>query len=161
MKNNFTKEITKGNQTPNVVIQFSLLAALMVLMAILSANAQTINPMKYWTFNGSNAATDSMGVTNLNFTSYNSQYTVGTNGLVGKYISLESNGSLIDGGTIPLNNAFTVEFLFKPGYKFNTTNLLQRADGAFSIRMEYAKLTFFTSHNHHLEPPWKMPWKVN
>ncbi|HMT28072.1 MAG TPA: hypothetical protein PKD91_02210 [Bacteroidia bacterium] len=146
MKNNFTKEITKGNEPPSVVIQFSLLAVLLMMMAILSASAQTINPMKYWTFNGTNATADSMGVSNLNFTTYSSQYTVGTNGQVGKYVTLDNNSSLIDGGSMNLTNSFTIEFLFKPGYKFNTTNLIKRADGSLSIRMEYAKLTFYTSH---------------
>ena len=148
MKNNFTKNIVKGYEQSGVVTQFGLLALLMLMIAIMSANAQTVNPMKYWTFNGSNATTDSMGVSNLNFTTYNAQYTVGNNGPVGKYISLETNSSLIDGGPMSLTNSFTIEFLFKPGYNFNTTNLLKRADGSLSIRMEYAKLTFYTSHKN-------------
>ncbi len=161
MKNNFTKEIAKDNPSPNVVVQFGLLVALMVLMAILNAGAQTVSPMKYWTFNGTNAATDSMGVTNLNFTTYNSQYTVGTNGQVGKYITLASNSSLIDGGPMPLTNSFTIEFLFKPGYNFNTTNMMQRADGSITIRMEYSKLSFNTSHKSGSGASVEDNWEIS
>jgi len=146
MKHNFTNQLMKGIGSLGVAFQFALLIVLLVLMAVMSAKSQTISPVKYWTFNGTSAGTDSMGVTNLNFTSYGSQYTVGTNGQVGKYLTLDGNSSLIDGGALNLTNAVTFEFLFKPGYKFNVTNIMQRADGAISIKIEYATLIFFTTH---------------
>ena len=146
MKTNFIKHPRKRNSAAGMYMHFAVLALLLVLMAIFNARAQTINPIRYWTFNGSNATTDSMGYGNLNFTTYNSQYTVNSNGQVGKYISLNSATNLVTGGNINLNTGLTVEMLFKPGYEFNTTNLMQRGDGAFSIRFEYPKLIFATSY---------------
>ena len=145
MKSNFTKVFDKSNPAPSVPTQFGMLVLLLLLIAMFSSKAQTISPLRYWTFNGTNAGTDSMGVSNLNFTTYNSQYTVGTNGQVGKYISLDSQSNLIDGGPLPLSNAVSVEFLFKPGSMFNTTNMIKRGDGAFAIRMEYPKISFYTT----------------
>ncbi len=146
MKNNFTDQVLKSVSSLSATFQFCLMLVLLILMAIINAGAQTVNPVRYWTFNGTSASTDSMGQNNLNFTSYGSQYTVGTNGQVGKFLTLDANSNLIDGGSLSLTNAVTVEFLLKPGYKFNTTNIMQRADGAFSIRIEYATLTFSTTH---------------
>ncbi|MBA2745647.1 MAG: hypothetical protein H0U44_05425, partial [Flavisolibacter sp.] len=146
MKNNFTDQVLKSVGSLSATFQFCLMMVLLILMAIINAGAQTVNPVRYWTFNGTNASTDSMGQNNLNFTSYGSQYTVGTNGQVGKFLTLDANSNLIDGGSLSLSNAVTVEFLLKPGYKFNSTNIMQRADGAFSIRIEYAILTFSTTH---------------
>jgi hypothetical protein len=145
MKSNFTKVFDKSNPAPSVPTQFGMLVLLLLLIAMFSTKAQTISPLRYWTFNGANAGTDSMGVSNLNFTTYNSQYTVGTNGQVGKFISLDAQSNLIDGGPLPLSNAVSVEFLFKPGYMFNTTNMIKRGDGAFAIRMEYPKISFYTT----------------
>lgn len=148
MKNNITKVFDKRETTPSISLHFGLLALLLLLIAVYSSKAQTISPMRYWTFNGANAGTDSMGVSNLNFTAYSSQYSVGTNGQVGKYLTLDGNSSLIDGGPLSISNAITVEFLFKPGYLFNTTNLIKRGDGTFSIRMEYPKMSFYTAHKN-------------
>lgn len=146
MKNNFTNQLVKGIESLSARFQIALMLVLLLLMVVLNTHAQTVAPYKYWTFNGTNAATDSMGVSNLNFTSYNSQYTVGTGGRVGKFITLDANSNLIDGGNFSLTNAVTLEFLFKPGYKFNSTNIMQRGDGAVSIRVEYATITFTTIH---------------
>ena len=89
MKNNITKVFDKRETTPSISLHFGLLALLLLLIAMYSSNAQTISPMRYWTFNGANAGTDSLGVSNLNFTAYSSQYSVGTNGQVGKYLTLD------------------------------------------------------------------------
>lgn len=131
-----------------LIIQFTLLIGLGAVMNPIDSNAQsTISPAKYWTFNGTNTLADSMGGSSLNFSYYNCQYTVENNGMVGKFVTLGANGNLVEGGTLTLpNNALSIEFLFRPGYQFNTTNLMQRADGAFGIGMEYAKIRFSTSH---------------
>ncbi len=146
MKNNFTNQLMKSIGSLSVVSNISILIAMLLMLIALNARSQTINPVKYWTFNGTNASTDSMGITNLNFTTYGSQYSVGTNGQVGKFLTLDANSSLVDGGTFNLNNAVTIEFLLKPGYDFNSSGLVQRGDGAFSIRIEYASIIFSTSH---------------
>ncbi len=123
------------------------LAVLMVASFCITVTAQsTVTPARYWTFNGSNPATDSMGVFNLNFTTYNSPYTIGSSGQVNKFLTLASNSALIDGGPLTLNNALTVEMLIKPGYLFNSSKIMRRGDDAFSIRMEYARIIFSTTH---------------
>lgn len=130
-----------------LVLHLILFSAIGTIMTPLGSRAQTIQPVKYWTFNGTNALADSMGGSSLNFSYYNCQYTLENNGMVGKFVTLGANGNLVEGGTLNLpNNALSVEFLFRPGYQFNTTNLMQRADGAFGIGMEYAKIRFSTSH---------------
>src|SRR5688572_10550232 len=123
------------------------LAATLMACSAITASAQTYNPIRYWTFNGTNAVTDSMGVANLNFTTYNSPYTIENNGQVGKFLTLGTTSSLVDGGPLPLTNAVTVEFLLKPGYLFNYSKIIARGDDAFSVRMEYAKIIFTTKHN--------------
>lgn len=131
-----------------LMLHFYLLIGFGMTMIPLESNAQsTITPAKYWTFNGANALADSMGGGNLDFAYFNCQYTIGNNGQVGNYVTIGNNGSLVNGGALNLSsNAVSIEFLFKPGYRFNTTQLMRRADGAFGISMEYAKFTFSTSH---------------
>jgi hypothetical protein len=146
MKTNATKEITFRNLLSNQKIQFALIVIFLLLIAAFGSRAQTVNPVKYYTFNGSNITTDSMGGPNLNFSAYGSQYTIEQNGRVGKFITLDNTTSLADGGALTLTNALSVEFLFKPGSKFNTCNFMQRGDNAFIIKMEYAKITFVTNH---------------
>src|SRR5688572_19022190 len=142
MKKFFTQQLSKSIESLSIGFQFCLMLIMLILMAVMSVNSQTITPVRYWTFNGANATTDSTGNYNLNFTTYNSQYTINNNGQVGKFLTLDSNSGLVDGGTLNLSTAVTIEFLFKPGYKFNTTNMLSRGDGAVSVRFEYATITF-------------------
>jgi fibronectin type III domain protein len=109
--------------------------------------AQTVyTPARYWTFNGVDATRDSVSSNNLNFTTYNSAYTVVNSGLVGKHITLDGQSNLVDAGSLTLSNQLTVEFLFKPGYTFNTSNIMSRGDAAFNIRIEYPKILFTTNH---------------
>lgn len=148
----------KKYQYSNLHAGVSLLVALgkncirfMLLISIVSAAKDSfaqsvVTPERYWTFNGNDATLDSAGASNLNFTTYNSNYTVGNNGLVGKHINLDGQSNLIDGGALNLTDRFTIEFLFKPGYTFNTANIITRGDGAFNIRIEYPKIIFSTSH---------------
>lgn len=125
------------------------MVSMLFISTVITLKAQTTyNPIRYWTFNGANAATDSMGINNLNFTTYNSPYTIENNGQVSKYLTLNSSSSLVDGGPLNLNNALTIEFLFKPGYLFNSSKIMMRGDDAFSIRMDYAQLYFTTTHKN-------------
>jgi len=127
----------------------ALLGSLLMMVPIISVMGQTTyNPLRYWTFNGTNASTDSMGIGNLNFTTYNSAFTIENNGQVGKYLTLTDPSALIDGGPLPLNNALTIEFLLKPGYLFNSSKIVQRGDDAFSVRMEYSRIIFTTTHKN-------------
>jgi hypothetical protein len=125
-----------------------LLIPFSMLITGVTVGQSVIKPMRYYTFNGSNPLADSTGNFNLNTTTYNSQYSIGTGGQVGKFLTLNNNTNLIDGGSLPLSNAISIEFLLKPGYDFNSTKLLQRGDGAFGVRIEYATLTFSTSHRN-------------
>src|SRR6187402_430646 len=108
-----------GRQSWSPLHMTVVLVSLLLTIPFVSTMAQsTYNPLRYWTFNGSNATTDSMGTYNLNFTTYNSPYTIENNGRVGKFLTLGSTTSLIDGGAVSLTNAMTLEFLIKPGYAF-------------------------------------------
>ncbi len=129
-----------------LVLTRLFLTTLVLVFITTTVHAQTINPVRYYTFNGVSAGTDSMGIGNLNFTTYGSGYTVGTGGQVGKFLTLTDASGLIDGGPLSLTNAVTIEFLLKPGYDFNVSKIIQRGDDAFSIRMEFAKISFGTTH---------------
>src|SRR5688572_9902455 len=105
MKMNFTHSSGNYNRFCRLIFILPLLA----FMAVYSnAQSQIINPQRYWTFNSSNAPSDSMGINNLNFNIYQSQYSIGTNGQVGKYLTLNENSWLIDGGPMTLNTGLTV-----------------------------------------------------
>ncbi len=137
-----------GRSWRNLPLTASLVSLLMMIPFVTVMAQTTYNPLRYWNFNGSSAATDQMGNYNLNFTTYNSAYTVENSGQVGKYITLNGSSSLIDGGSVSLSNAVTIEMLLKPGYLFNQCKIIQRGDDAFSVRMEYAKIFFTTTHKN-------------
>ena len=82
MKHNFTNQFMKGIGSLSVAFLFALMLVILLLMVVLNDRSQTFNPVKFLTFNGTIAASDSIGASHLNFTSYGSQYTVGTNGQV-------------------------------------------------------------------------------
>ena len=111
------------------------------------ANAQTYAPRNYWTFNGTPANKDSMNNFNLDFASYLCQYTITSNGAVGKGISLNSTGDNINAGVFAPDTAFTIEFLFKPGYLFNATQIFRRLDGSISAGISLTGLSFSTYTN--------------
>jgi len=125
-----------------------MIIVLAVVLSVTPVSAQTVyQPDRYWTFNGNDATADSISGYNLNFTTYNCAYTVVNSGLVGKHIDLDGQSNLVDAGGLTLNNKLSIEFLFKPGYTFNTANIITRGDGAFNIRIQYPKIIFSTSHN--------------
>ncbi|HEX5002504.1 MAG TPA: fibronectin type III domain-containing protein [Bacteroidia bacterium] len=147
MKKTITNLGTWGGRRNNLaVIASTAILILMILAAMTSMAQTTITPLRYWTFNGSSVGADSVGGSSMNLAAYGGTYTVGGNGQVGKYITLNSQSNLCDGGPLPLSNGFSIEFLLKPGYNFNTTNFIQRGDNAFSIKIEYPKITFYTNH---------------
>ncbi len=118
--------------------------SLLMIISNFSFSQTTYVPKRYWTFNTSNATTDSTGNGSLNLTGYGGQYTIENNGRVGKNLNLDLNSNLISGGNITLNQGLTIEFLIKPGKDFETSKLFQRQDGAFYIAIEYPKITFGT-----------------
>lgn len=137
----------RGHLHPGGLRQAILTWLLVTAVSVPITVAQTVyTPVRYYTFNGSNAVTDSTGNYALNFNYYGSQYAVGTGGQVGKFLTLNSASTLVEGGALTLTNAVSVEFLLKPGYDFGISKIIHRGDGAFEIRMEYASLTFGTSH---------------
>ena len=109
-------------------------------------NAQLITPNKYWTFNGTNPLADSIQNDNLDFAYYGSLFQLKNNGAVGNYITLDSTTNIAGGGNLAINNGITVEFLFKPGFRFNTTTFISRRDGAFSVQFDYPKIIFRTKN---------------
>ncbi len=121
--------------------------ACMVLLYCSGVNAQTTyTPARYWTFNNTDVTRDSVSSNNLDFNTYNCNYTVGTQGQVGKYIELSGQSNLINAKALNITDKLTIEFLFKPGYTFNTANIITRGDGAFNIRIEYPRILFSTTH---------------
>ena len=111
-----------------------------------SVGQSVVLPQRYYTFNGSNFGADSMGGQSINFAYYQSQYAVDNTSGVGKAMEFTTSTNTMDCGTLPLTNAVTVEFLFKPGYNFQLTNLIRRNDGAFTVMFDFPKMTFTTIH---------------
>jgi hypothetical protein len=128
-----------------------LFLILLLLISFNNLNAQTIiTPVRYWTFNTSSPTADSTNNGILNLSAYGGQFTV-QSGPVGKSITLTETGNYItSSGTFVINNGITVEFLFKPGPKFNNqqTNFFAGTNGVFSISWNYPSLTFNTKHKN-------------
>src|SRR5262245_20200350 len=129
----------------SVTKAFTLLSTI-CLMIISPTHAQNYLPRSYWTFdNASNPLKDSMNLFNLDPNYYSSLYTINSNPAnvgVGKYITYDISTGYVKGGQIPTDSAFTIEFLFRPGYKFNTAKLFYRMDGAFTGRIGYPFIQF-------------------
>ncbi len=118
------------------------------ILAVTCANAQTYLPKSYYTFeNATTPMKDSMGFFNLDPSYYGSGYTISNNtsGGVGRYMTLDSSGNMIRGGVLAVDTALTFEFIFKPGYYFNTTVFFRRLDGAIEARMQYPQIEFVTN----------------
>jgi len=148
MKTNSTKQYKIKDWFLNQNVQLALIATFLLLIAAFGSKAQTINPIKYFTFNGSNALADSMGGASMNFATYGGTYSIQQSGRVGNYLTLDNNSGLGNGGAVNLTNALSIEFLLKPGANFRSTVIMQRDDYAFAVRMEYAKFTFVTTHKN-------------
>jgi hypothetical protein len=112
--------------------------------------AQNYLPRSYWTFdNPSNVFADSMGLFNMDPFYYQSGYVIGNNiagSGVGRFLTLNSTSSFIRLGSLPTDSAFTIEFLFRPGYQFKETRFFYRLDGAITARMNYPYIIFTTVH---------------
>jgi hypothetical protein len=64
---------------------------------------------------------------------------------VGKYITLGASGNNISAGTFAPDSFMAVEFLFKPGYLFNTTKFFRRVDALMSAYFTYPYMQFTTT----------------
>jgi hypothetical protein len=111
--------------------------------------AQTYAPRSYWTFDyPGNPLKDSMNLFNIDPNFYGSGYAINTNASnTGdrKYMTLNAASTYIRGGQVPTDSAFTIEFLFRPGYSMNTTKFFYRMDGSFTGRMAYSHIQFVTT----------------
>lgn len=126
-------------------IRQAIMALLVLVPAVLSA--QNYLPKSYYTFENSKPMTDSMNYFDLDPSYYRSGYTINSNPAgvgVGKYMTLDSNSTIIRGGTLAIDSAVTFEFLFKPGFYFGTTVFAKRMDGAIELRMSYPAINFMT-----------------
>ncbi|HNT80428.1 MAG TPA: hypothetical protein PKH65_07070, partial [Bacteroidia bacterium] len=138
------KQLLRNGKAKQIV-KHSLAIMFLFMSATYYSIAQTYLPSSYWTFNNPSAVNrDSMNNVNLDFSTYNCQYTV-VGGVSGKAIDLDNNVSIINAGTFAPDTGFTIEFWFKPGYKFNQCYLFQRLDGAMSAFFSYPNLKFTTS----------------
>ena len=127
--------------------------AFALLTPVAAVQAQTYTPMRYWTFdNPSSAFKDSCNNFNMDPTYYGSPYTINNGSSssgVGKYLTMNGSSTLIKLGDLTIDTAVTVEFLFRPGYMFNTTNFMSRLDGALTVSMGYAYINFQTKTSNY------------
>jgi len=116
----------------------------------IDSNAQNYYPRSYWTFdNPANVFSDSMGVFNMDPNYYQSGYVIGNNSNgngVGKFLTLNTTSGYIRLGQLPTDSAFTIEFLFRPGYTFKETRFFYRLDGAITATINYPYINFNTTH---------------
>ncbi len=144
--------VIRENQTKPTrqmkLISKLFLSALLIIAAEMVLG-QTYNPKYYWHFDSSNPLQDAMGNFNIDPNYYQGAYSIlnnSNNNGVGKYLELNSTSShLIKAGSMQSSSAFTIEFLFKPGYKFNQCIFFQRLDGSLSARMAYPYIEFSTT----------------
>lgn len=139
----------KINQ-PTKLLQFLLALLVLALFSVKFILGQNYLPRSYWTFdNPSNVFSDSTGLFNLDPFYYQSGYSIGNNtgGTgVGKFMTLNSSSGYIRMGSLPTDSAFTIEFLFRPGYNFKETRFFYRLDGAITAKMNYPYIVFTTTH---------------
>ncbi|MBL7928242.1 MAG: T9SS type A sorting domain-containing protein [Bacteroidia bacterium] len=152
MKQHYKTQLMNMETILRAGLTISFLLALLFAASLKVAfSQQVMTPVRYYTFNGSNPSADSVSSTSLNFTAYGGTVTHTANGgIVGKYVSLSTAGGLIDGGTLNLDTALTIEFLFRsgsnPGNNINNTTFFRRGDGYFDIQFEYPQFRFRTYH---------------
>lgn len=144
-KADFPRPFQKSGLT--ILRPFTLLTLLIHLVSV--TMAQNYVPMSYWTFDDPDPMQDMMGNFNLDPNYYQSGYTINNagSGGVGKCMELDNASGLIRAGLMDVDREFTIEFLFKPGYEFNTTTFFKRIDGAIEARMGYPYITFITEIN--------------
>lgn len=119
-------------------------------VSLITVKAQNYLPKSYYTFDSATPMKDSMGFFNLDPNYYTSGYSINSNSSgvgVGRYMTLDSNSTIIRGGTLAIDSAVTVEFLFKPGFYFGTTVFCKRMDGALELRMDFPHINFMTNVN--------------
>ena len=118
-------------------------------MGSYSAKSQNWSPNNYWTFDGSNALTDSMGNSDLNPSYYQSPYAISpassTTG-VGKFLTLNSASKLIVASSpLAADSGLTIEFLFRAGANINSpVQFFSRRDGAINLRLYFPYIRFTT-----------------
>jgi hypothetical protein len=118
---------------------------LILLLCLLGFKAHTQTaPTLYYTFDASNALAPSVGTGNLSIAGI---YAVNNGGQVSKYLSTTYAGTnAITGGTFTASGAVTIQFLFKPGYKFDFSRDPQVFNwGNVTIAWNYPELWFITS----------------
>lgn len=141
----FTSQKSK-NKLGLSVIKLSFLGVLFLQPFLIKA--QSYAPNIYYTFDGANPLTDSVGNGTLNANYYSSYYTIGNNSAgvgTGKFLTLYSNSTIIKGAEFTPDSAMTIEFLLRPGYQFDNENILWSQNGCFNIRMGFPYLQFTTT----------------
>jgi hypothetical protein len=127
--------------------------SVVILFSVLTASAQNYLPRSYWTFdNPANVFSDSMNLFNMDPFYYQSGYSIGNNTPgtgVGKFLTLNASSGYIRLGSLPTDSAFTIEFLFRPGYNFKETRFFYRLDGAITAKMNYPYIVFTTTHRSY------------
>ncbi len=110
------------------------------------AMAQTL-PVSYWTCDSTQLAgaiLDNRGVFNMTIPS--STYAVTTGGKVGKYMTWTSGTNL--GNLAPSNTtvtgSFTVEWIWRAGRDFNTTDIVRKNNGAWGFKIDLTQNNYCT-----------------
>lgn len=127
-----------------------LLADLVMVIAVAffasRTMAQTL-PVSYWTCDSTQltgAILDNRGVYNMTIPS--STYAVTTGGKVGKYMTWTSGTNL--GNLAPSNTtvtgSFTVEWIWRAGRDFNTTDIVRKNNGAWGFKIDLTQNNYCT-----------------
>ncbi len=147
MKKTFMNSLTTVKVVRAIIIV--ILSIIILPGSGSECKAQNYTPYSYWTFESSNPLSDSIGNFNLDPNYYQSNYSISNSsqGGIGRCLKLDGTSGLIRAGELDVDREFTIEFLFKPGYLFNTTTFFKRIDGAIEARMGYPYITFITQTN--------------
>jgi Secretion system C-terminal sorting domain len=133
----------------------NLIRKVLVLSGLIASstnltNGQTFQPHNYYTFDGATGLEDNMLNNALNFSMFQSPYSISaanaSGNAVGKCLVLSSaSRQFLASQPLPLDSGITIEFLFKPSANINeTVQLFGRRDGAVQVRFTYPLLKFLT-----------------
>jgi hypothetical protein len=131
-------------------VKKGLVVAGLIVANMFMANAQTYLPYNYYTFDGLTPLDDNMLHNVLNFSFFQSPYTISTGNAagnaVGKCLILDNaTKQIVASQPLSLDSGVTIEFLWKPSANINeTVQLFGRRDGALQIRFTYPNLRFVT-----------------
>lgn len=120
--------------------------AVMLIACMPRALAQT-QPVSYWTCDStqlSGAILDNKGVYNLTIPS--STFAVTTGGKVGKFMTWGPGTNLgnLTASSTAVTGSFTLEWIWRAGRDFNTTDIIRKANGAWAFKIDMTQNNYCT-----------------